>query len=70
MNELAQHERSGAIAGYVIWLRENNRVIFIAASELVTLMYSRGSISDVHPKAKSLGGKEFDPKLIFKAGDL
>lgn len=65
VNELYSHEKLGAIAGYVIWLRETNRVFFIPAVALLSSLSSKGSISDAHPFATYLGDEKFDIKLIF-----
>lgn len=65
---LCRHEQAGAHAGYVIHLREIDRVIFIGAEWLSWWQGSgRGSISTGTAGAVVLGeGGNFDPTLIFK----
>lgn len=65
VRELHQHERLGAVAGYVIWLRESNRVFFIPAGALANEMKRVGSFSDAHPQAIYLGTQMFDVRPIF-----
>jgi penicillin-binding protein-related factor A (putative recombinase) len=55
VQEMFKHEAAGSVGGYVIWLRETDHVIFLWASELLTLMQFKGSITEKHPKATHLG---------------
>lgn len=52
---MLEHENWGAVAGYVVWMRATNKVIFLPASALVDAMKHRGSINDGHPRATLLG---------------
>lgn len=65
ISELINHEHAGAIAGYVIWLRGSNRVIFMSAVNLFGFMQTGGSFSETHPEAIFLGTNVFDTRLIF-----
>src|ERR1700677_1848263 len=58
--ELSSHERAGALAGYVIWLRQTNRVFFMPASRLLFLMQAGGSFNEAHSAAIFLGTDQFD----------
>jgi len=66
IHELVHHQISGAIAGYVIWLRKSDRIIFLDALTLEKRAQKPGSINDELPEARSLGnGKSFDPTQMF-----
>lgn len=66
VNELFNHERSGALAGYVIWLRLTNRVFFMPAYALMQALQAGGSFSESHVHATYLGTNHFDIRPIFK----
>lgn len=67
VHSLLHHEIAGSIAGYVIWLREANKIIFIRASVLAEMMRYKGSISWKHPEAIQLGDSiHFDVLNLFE----
>jgi hypothetical protein len=64
---MLQHASAGAIAGYVVHLRQNDTVFFLSASELVKVMRLRGSITEGSPGAIVLGtGGKMDVQRIFQ----
>lgn len=66
IHELVHHEINGATAGYVIWLRKNDDVIFVEAKELEQLAKKRGAISVGDPYARLIGkGRDFNPRAIL-----
>lgn len=66
IDELVLHESSGVTAGYVIWTRQNDRVFFLPASELVKRLGVRGSCNLTVPGAIDMGSLEtMDVKLLF-----
>jgi len=66
IDEMLPHVHCGAIAGYVIWLRLINHVIFIPASTLAAAYGTRGSIGHQHVSAIPLGPcGSIDPTQIF-----
>lgn len=63
---LLPHEKHGVPAGYVVWLREINQVIFIAAGFLQDAIGKRGSFRADSQYVKLLGSVEtFSPTKIF-----
>lgn len=68
ISEMIHHELSGGLAGYVIWLRKSDSVIFVPALELSELARAPGSIQPHQMKVKLLGtGAYFDTRLIFSS---
>ena len=66
VEEMIRHEIDGAIAGYVIWVRETDKIFFVQSSHLVDMMRVRGTIKPDDPKAILLGGySSLNPKLIW-----
>lgn len=67
VTDMLCHEQNGIMAGYVIWFRESDGVIFVPASTLCELIKRRGSIPENHPKAIHLGTvrSQLNAKLIF-----
>lgn len=66
VESLVEHEAAGAKAGYVIWYRKNDDVIFVASSYMITLMNKVGSIRVGTNGLIYLGkSASFQPKLIF-----
>lgn len=64
IKELAMHERMGAVAGYLIWLRKVEKIFFMKASILTEL--TRGKVDHTHPQALLLGDHlSFDVKTLF-----
>jgi penicillin-binding protein-related factor A (putative recombinase) len=64
--ELAQHNRAGIAAGYVVWLRKLNRVFFMPAMELVKRLDQKGSFNHESPFALLLGDiGNFDVRKLF-----
>lgn len=62
------HELQGSIAGYVIYLREEDVMVFTPASALLAKLKVRGSIGIDDPQSVRLGTPgEFKPRLIFSA---
>lgn len=55
VREMLDHEIAGAVAGYIVWTRETDKVFFLPATELVSLMKFRGSVTENHPGAVQLG---------------
>lgn len=53
--EMIPHEFSGAKAGYVVWLRAIDMVIFIPATTLAAAMRVKGSIGHTHREVTLLG---------------
>jgi len=67
---LSNHEHAGAIAGYVVYLRETSEVIFIPGSTLMASLNSRGSLSHNSGGLIPLGKLEsIDLSRIFKTID-
>lgn len=52
---LAKHHRNGTHAGYVLWFRKTDSVIFMPASQLLEISSVRGSINEKNPHATLLG---------------
>lgn len=70
VNELLHHELAGALAGYVVWLRENNHVVFIPSSLLTVAMKVKGSISPAHANVVLLGNSHrIDMIQLFEGRD-
>lgn len=68
LSELSQHERLGAITGYVIWLRKVNSVVF-APTHLLNQAFQEGSkLTRDNPYLVYLGTINFDVRLIFQIG--
>lgn len=66
ISTLYSHELAGTLSGYVVWLRETDVIFFLPASVLSTLQGLRGSVTEKHPKAISLGSSQhFDPLPLF-----
>lgn len=66
VSEMLAHEMTGVLAGYVIWLRKSDMVIFLPATELCELMRFKGSVTEKHPRAIILGdARAMDPKKLF-----
>jgi hypothetical protein len=66
--ELLAHERQGVQSGYVVWLREIDRIIFIPASLLDRAFHRRekGSFTPDTPGVILLGSsKDLNPRLIW-----
>jgi penicillin-binding protein-related factor A (putative recombinase) len=53
--EMYRHECEGAVAGYVIWLREHDKVIFLSSGELINLIRLRGSVTEKTPGTVEIG---------------
>lgn len=67
VGELLPHELKGAHAGYVIWFRKSNRVMFIRASALATRIRVSGSIKPTDADCLPLGSmNDFDVRKLFK----
>jgi hypothetical protein len=65
--EMIRHELHGAIAGYVIWLRKANVVVFVPASELLKLAREKGSIQFGQRHVLLLGTPNyFDVRILFR----
>lgn len=65
--DMLRHEIQGTKAGYVIWLRKLERVLFIPASILHKALGIRGSIAPTVDGAVDLGSiQDLDPRKIFK----
>jgi hypothetical protein len=64
VQELIKHEGGRVKAGYVVLLKEINRVIFIPASYLNVCIHKRGSVKPYsHPSVQDLGTwSDFDLK--------
>lgn len=74
VRELLKHEQASSIGGYVIWLRESQKVVFIPASILADKIGQRGSFKDTDPGVVVLGDLALFPLAgkisltgIFKA---
>lgn len=71
VSELSRHGDCGAIAGYVVWFRNEGNVVFLPADILMqaVIKNKRGSFSKTHSSAISLGSLklylEFDIRKIF-----
>lgn len=66
IHELVHHQIAGAVAGYVIWLRKIDSIIFVPAEKLRTLSRDRGSIHVGQEKVTLIGtSKTFDPRFLF-----
>ena len=66
VTEMSAHQRAGTIAGYVIWFRKSNRVIFMNALDLFELSLKPGSIKKDEYKSKIIGiDSNFDMRLVF-----
>ena len=55
MKHLLSQEIGGAIAGYIIWFRTLNQVVFVPASSLYQRSKVRGSIDPAHVDVRLLG---------------
>lgn len=55
---MLRHDLEGIRAGYLVWLRKTNTLIFISARVLCDSMQSRGSIGPDNPKVISIGSME------------
>lgn len=66
IQELSNHERSGAITGYVVWFRNLHRTVFYPAAILLTLLDSGGSIPADHPGSIDLGSETFNIRRLFE----
>lgn len=65
VTEMLMHARNGIVAGYVIYLREIDRVIFVDSLTLLDLSLKRGSISV--SQGLLLGdSSRFDVRHIFR----
>lgn len=53
--ELCAHNLAGAIAGYVIWMRAPDRMIYVTGRTLLALSMTRGSISHIQEQVVDLG---------------
>ena len=62
---LHTHEAAGAVAGYVIWFRPSDQVVFIPASRLLTSQGRTGSFSMSDDGVQPIGNHLFDIRLIF-----
>ncbi len=69
--ELRSHERQGVTAGYVIYLRGANSVIFMGAGQLCARIGKEGSIAPLDLGVVLLGsGSNFDPSVLLRPGLL
>lgn len=63
---LVKHETQGDMAGYVIWLRKPDEVIYVPAHALCKAMQGPGSIKLEHPEITRLGSiKALDLRQLF-----
>lgn len=66
LGQLLPHELRDGVAGYVIWLRPNDRIVFIPASTLAGAVLNRGSLTPDSPGVVDLGSSKFmDAFKIF-----
>lgn len=67
VSEMMKHWGRGVRAGYVVWFREEDRVMFIPADVLDRRRRKRGSIEYDDPECVSLGemATGIDPMTIF-----
>ena len=66
VRELLHHERAHVLAGYVVWLRGVDQVIFVPASLLAAAIGEEGSFKQDSPGVWRLGSSlEFDLRKIF-----
>lgn len=64
---LLRHELEGITAGYIVWLKKTNKVIFIPAKLLCEAMQKTGSISEQTPGTIDLGTMEaMNLKVLFQ----
>ena len=64
---LFKHQMAGAVAGYILWLRNKNRVCFIPAKSLMELIGRRGSSDNESSYAVDIGPLEsMDVRSIFE----
>jgi penicillin-binding protein-related factor A (putative recombinase) len=68
VDNLLSHQKQGTMAGYVIYMRTLNAVVFVAASDLDRRLKSgKGSIKREDPDVTYLGNSQtFNPLLLFK----
>jgi penicillin-binding protein-related factor A (putative recombinase) len=68
VTEMGFHVAQMCVAGYVIWFRHTDQVIFISAPVLLKCSQIRGSFSAKHPGCKILGNSlaETDLRKIFE----
>jgi penicillin-binding protein-related factor A (putative recombinase) len=66
VKELYAHESAGAKGGYVIWLRESNKVFYLGAKVLTRFQITGGMFNEQHPEAVYLGDTfNFDVRKVF-----
>jgi penicillin-binding protein-related factor A (putative recombinase) len=65
VSEMLRHELAGAKAGYVIWFRKTDDVLFVSASLLASLMLQRGSIKPKGYSAHLGNSRDFKAQIIF-----
>jgi penicillin-binding protein-related factor A (putative recombinase) len=64
--EMLNHQVNGARAGYVIWFRKSDDVLFCSASLLAALIGKTGSIRGPGGGSSYLGkSKDFQPERLF-----
>jgi penicillin-binding protein-related factor A (putative recombinase) len=70
IHEMVHHEIAGGVAGYIIWLRKTNDILFVPSIELVNLAKHKGSIEKGQANTKYIGDAAyFDVRLIFSGHD-
>lgn len=60
---MIEHVVHGAKAGYVIWFRQTDHIVFIAASLLLQCSLTRGSVNFQTPGCKILGNNLMNTDL-------
>lgn len=67
IQEMIKHEMAGAKAGYVIWLRKSDSVVYVPATDLERVARTRGSIQFGQNHVRLLGNASyFDIRVIFR----
>lgn len=68
---MVDHACEGVTAGYVIWYRQHDRVVFISAHSLMKRLGSRGSIPYNDPDCRPLGSiSSLDIPKLFDGQSL
>lgn len=64
---MLEHQNQGTLAGYVVYLRKSNQVIFVDAWELCRrIPQGPGSVKPGDPRVFLIGQiQDFNPRLIF-----
>ena len=66
VSELLPHETNGSIAGYVVWLREIDQIIFIPSTVLIKAQRDRGSIDGSTAGVMGIGSSNcLDASKLF-----